>query len=288
MTYELACRPLFRTILTAGVLLAGCARSAIEELEEDGSFSIADTGEEPDADAEPGDEPTDEEDAGAPPEVDAGDAPSEGDAGGLAQDAAQDAAAMDGAATEAGAEDAGGAADAALDAADAALDAAVPDAAADAAPVDAAPPADTAPPAPKCTAGNYRGVFMGAVVVELFGFELTTIQLTGTVTLTAVAEAGTERFAVSNGAVNGQDDSGNPITAKVEGSLNCATGKLDDGKLSDGRYVHFLIGEILFTGSVTGTYTNRPPYAEGAWQTETASTNLLRSGMGTWNVSLVP
>jgi hypothetical protein len=264
-------------------LLAGaCARSAIdtEELEEDSSpSSVEDAGAGPQEDAAP----AGGEDAGTQPELDAAPPP---DAS-MAPDAAQppdagDASAMDAAQPEAGPPDGGGASDAALDAA---RDAA-PDAARDAAPVDAAPPRDTAPPPPPCTAGDYRGAFNGTVDVVIFEIPLFNVELTGTISLTAVAEPGTESFAVTNGRVTGQDTQGNAITGTVTGSLNCTTGKVEDGKLV-GTYAGGLFQPVEFTGNVVGTYTNTPPSANGTWATETASTPLLRGGSGTWNIALV-
>jgi hypothetical protein len=288
MTYKLACCPLFRSLVTSSLLLAGCAQSAIESLDDDASLSNVEADAAPEEDA---DEPPPEEDADAPAEVDAGHRPVE-DAGSPSQDAAPRDAGNGGAldagaaAPDAAAPDSAAPIDAGQDAArDAAVDAAPPR---DAAPADAAtPPVDTGPPPPKCTAGSYRGTFMGSVAVQVFGLDITTIPLMGTITLTAVAD-GADRFNVTNGAVTGTDDANDPITARVTGTMNCATGKLENGKLEDGKYIHWLVGEILFTGSVSGTYTNTPPSANGNWQTETASTTLLRSGMGTWNVSHVP
>lgn len=279
MTCKLARRPLFRTILTSLVMFTGCARSAIEsDDDDDASYSSFEAGAEPAKDAEP-----EEEEEETPPEMDAGTEPTQ-DAGGMQQDAAQDAAteARDGASAAPEA----GALDAATDAA-APRDAAA-DAARDAAPVDAAPPpVDTGPPAPKCTAGKYAGMFAGSVFVELFGIPLFEIRLMGNISLSAAAEQGTDRFTIGNGAITGQDGDGNAITATVTGSLNCTTGKVENGRLN-GKYLQPLLGEIFFDGAVAGTYTNTPPSANGTWQTETASTTLLKGGMGTWNVSLVP
>jgi hypothetical protein len=278
MTCKLARRPLLRTILTSSILvLAGCARSAIESEGEveDASYSIFEAGAEPEEDAEA----PEEEDAGASSGMDAG-SPSTPDAGGTQQDAAQEDSGAAGSLDSATGTPEAGAVDAAIDAA--------ADAARDAAPVDAAPPpVDTAPPPPKCTAGTYRGMFMGSVIVEFLTIPLFEIQLTGDISLGAVAEAGTDRFTITNGAIMGKDNEDNQVTATVTGSLNCTTGKVENGRLS-GRYFRPFLGEILFDGNVAGTYTNTPPSANGTWQTETASTDLLKGGMGTWNVALVP
>jgi hypothetical protein len=286
MTRKLARRSVLRTILTSTLVLAGCARSAIESEgeEDDAAYSTFEAGAEPGDDADV----SVEEEAGAPSEMDAG-APSTPDAGAPQQDAAQQDAAQQDTGTAGSLDGAAGAPDAG--AVDAAIDAAPRDAAADAArdaaPVDAAPPpVDTAPPAPKCTAGNYRGMFMGSVIVEFLSIPLFEILLTGDISLSAAAEAGTDRFTITNGAIVGKDNEDNQVTATVTGSLNCTTGKVENGRLS-GRYFRPLLGEILFDGNVAGTYTNTPPSANGTWQTETASTDLLKGGMGTWNVSLV-
>jgi hypothetical protein len=288
MTLKLARRPLLRTVLTSILVLAGCARSAIESEgeEDDAAYSSFEAGAEPGGDA---DVPVEE--AGTPPALDAGASPTP-DAGAPQLDAAQQdtgaGGSLDGAAgaPEAGVVDAAAMDAAALDAAalDAAADAAAPR---DAAPVDAAPPVDTAPPAPKCTAGNYAGMFASSVFVELFGFPLFEIRLMGNISLSAAAQAGSDRFPIANGAITGADTDGNQVTATVTGSLNCTTGKVDDGRLS-GKYLHPILGEILFDGAVAGTYTNTPPSANGTWQTETASTTLLKGAMGTWNVALQP
>jgi hypothetical protein len=273
---------LFRSALIAGLFCAGCARSAIDEAEEEeDAYSIVESG------AQEGDAAGPAPDAQMPVGADTGSPPLD-DAGAGGPDAAAPdtgVAPMDsGRPAEAGAPEAG-APDTGSPAMDAGprdagpRDAAGPDAARDAAP-------DATPPAPKCTAGTYKGKFMGVVLVE-FIIPLFEISIMGDISLTLAPDTG-DRFKVQTGTVVGQDTDGNALTATVTGNVNCATGNVENGKLQ-GTYVRPpIFNEITFTGAVAGKYTNAPPAASGTWQTETATTDLLKGGNGTWSVTLTP
>jgi hypothetical protein len=167
-------------------------------------------------------------------------------------------------------------------------DAAVP--AADSGPTS--PPADAgsdaaapANPSTRCVPGTYKGSFSGQVslIPSLFG-SLLSADITGAITIQMGTNTSGSQLIISNGSVTGKDQDGNPITAVVTGTLDCATKKLQNGKLTNGKYVR-TSGTVDFTGTVTADYSPNPPSAAGSWKT---SGGFLEGGGGSWSAVNVP
>jgi hypothetical protein len=123
-----------------------------------------------------------------------------------------------------------------------------------------------------CTAGTYAGMFS----VDISGglsrdtFEGTvTLQLTGT----------GDNLKVQTGSLNGKDAAGNPLTAKVSGSLNCLTKKLEGGTVSDGVFEQRgLISTVRFSGTMAASFATETSALQGTWTLE--SSLKTRSGSG--------
>ncbi len=73
-------------------------------------------------------------------------------------------------------------------------------------------------------------------------------------------------LAVDEGNVTGSDQDANPLQAGVSGVLDCATGMLRSGKLSEGHYRRGT-SDTTFAGDVSATYTAGPPTLTGTWTT---------------------
>jgi hypothetical protein len=156
----------------------------------------------------------------------------------------------------------------ALDGGEVSLDAELPDAEipADAGAEEPSPDAATAAVL-ACLPGVYRGAFSGQVgfLPGLFGSLIST-SIRGNIEIrVSVASAGS-LLVVDEGSVTGSDQDGNPISALVSGVLDCATGTLRSGKLSEGHY-RSGTSDTLFTGDVSATYTAGPPTLTGTWTT---------------------
>jgi len=251
MTVPSLLRPLFRAgraaascLVAAGALLA-CARTA----EDPGRFL-------------PAEQVTDD------PEVVLPDASAMSDAGPLGEAGA--------------APDAGAAVDAGADAG------AAPGSDAGAADGGSAPDAATysdAGPASECVPGTYKGAFSGQVNFLPIAFGgLLGVDITGTISISIEADAKGALLTAKNGTVEGTDQDGNPVRAQVTGTLDCATKKLQNGKLVNGTYVRTGT-TVSFSGTVTADYSPNPPSATGTWKT---SGGLLEGGNGVWSAVLVP
>jgi hypothetical protein len=116
-----------------------------------------------------------------------------------------------------------------------------------------------------CVPGVYRGAFSGQVgfLPGLLG-SLASTSIRGNIVIrVSVASAGS-LLVVEQGSVTGSDQEGNPLSAVVSGVLDCATGTLRSGKLSDGRYRRGT-SDVTFAGDVSATYTAGPPTLTGTW-----------------------
>lgn len=131
-----------------------------------------------------------------------------------------------------------------------------------------------------CIPGIYKGKFQGKITV--LGF--IGLDIDGDVNIEIGTEVVDNKVVLDNGKVMGTDQDKNPLEATVSGTLNCITGKLENGKLEDGKYTRPLTGDVLFSGTVTADYTPDPPSAKGTWKTSGG----IEMGMGTWSAALVP
>lgn len=229
-------------------------------------------------DAGPRDQTTGRRDGGAPTS----------DAS-VRDDGAQDPASDPNARVDAGVRDAG------LDAGTTAgRDAAAPN---NAAPLDAgtAKPAD-APVTPPdagvlarkgCVPGTYRGVFEGDITALLGHVH---IRISGDLLIDLTGAVGATQLEVRNGRLQGTDQSGNPIEARVTGRVDCRTLQLTGGLLSSGSYRRRdpIWGgpavTIGFRGVATGTFFDDPASAIGRW--EVVNERGTRSGSGTWTARI--
>jgi len=133
-----------------------------------------------------------------------------------------------------------------------------------------------------CLPGVYFGTFNGQVgfLSDLFG-SLTSSSIEGKIVIRVSLASAGALLVVDEGTVKGSDKDGNPLTAVVSGVLDCATGTLRSGKLSNGHYVR-AGNDLSFTGDVNATYTAWPPSLTGTWDT----TGGLESGAGVFSALL--
>jgi hypothetical protein len=138
----------------------------------------------------------------------------------------------------------------------------------------------------ECVAGNYKGEFTGSVqfLPTPLG-ALLDVNIQGTLEITVQAATQGDVLVAKNGKVHGTDQDGNPVDADLTGSLDCATKKLVNGKLVNGKYTRASILTTSFSGTVEGVYLAKPPSASGTWKT---SAGFLEGGGGSWNAALVP
>jgi hypothetical protein len=148
----------------------------------------------------------------------------------------------------------------------------------------------TVPSGGSCEAGHYEGTFDGwygpsiIVVADLKVIPVFPVELPGNPGLAFdLNREGTgEVFTVSNGKLNGNALGAFPITADIEGKLDCTTLKFD-AKLVRGSY---FIGplEYTFEGPITADYDKLThTLVNGNWMV-TEPDYPTAGGMGTWTV----
>lgn len=141
----------------------------------------------------------------------------------------------------------------------------------------------------RCIPGRYVGAFAGEISALL---GLIRLDITGTISLEIAATANGDQLQIKNGKLMGTDQDGNPLTALVSGTLNCATLKLENGRITEGAYnrVDPIFGgppsTTNFSGTATATYnpTQNPPSAQGKW--EVKNSDESRGGSGSWTATL--
>lgn len=157
-------------------------------------------------------------------------------------------------------------------------------------PVDAGPPLVPDAGRVGCLAGTYKGSFEGEISALLGAIR---IDVAGDMTIEVELSGTGEHLMIRNGILQGTDTSEqkNPLFARISGSLNCATKKLENGVISDGTYNRvdpvWPVGPpttTTFAGTATGIYSTSPPAAVGTWTVKNASGS--RTSMGTFNVTL--
>jgi hypothetical protein len=168
------------------------------------------------------------------------------------------------------------------------------------APVDAGtppPPVDAGPPVVPdagrvgCLPGIYKGSFEGEISALLGAIR---IDVAGDMTIEVELSGAGDRLMIRNGVLQGTDTSAdkNPLFARIAGTLNCASKKLENGVISDGTYnrvdpIWGMAGQpttTTFAGTAAGSYSTSPPAAYGTWMVKNGSGT--RTSMGTFNVTL--
>jgi hypothetical protein len=142
-----------------------------------------------------------------------------------------------------------------------------------------------AKPLSECAPGTYSGTFSGIITALPVGpISLVNIPITGNITIDALTAESGDTLVINNGKVTGSDQDGNPVTADVQGSLDCATKTLLNGALMNGLYVRKAINyAVNFDGVVEATYhPGAKPSVSGTWKTKSG----LESGSGPFNAVL--
>lgn len=140
----------------------------------------------------------------------------------------------------------------------------------------------------RCRAGTYTGVFAGEIRA-LVG--IVRSDILGTLRFQLPAATG-DRLTLQSGVLEGRDKDGHPIRASLSGTLNCATGQLENGRLRDGTYtkpdplVRGRNTTARFTGVVSGTLSGDPPVGRGSWAVD--NDRNARTGSGSWAVNFAP
>lgn len=135
---------------------------------------------------------------------------------------------------------------------------------------------------PACIAGTYVGTFSG----NISALYVVNLPIAGQISIGVSTSSSTAELVIENGSITGQDQDGNPITAVVEGTLNCTTRQLEGGALKNGRYTRTTLNQTIeFEGSVAATYyPGDVPRVTGTWKT----TGGVEKAAGDFNASLSP
>jgi len=145
------------------------------------------------------------------------------------------------------------------------------------------PDADALPPVhAQCKQGKYTGTFEGTIGA----FGLGIFPIDGTLEINVSSDSAGEILVADNGFIEGTDQDGNPLTAKLEGALDCRTLKFIGGKLVDGVYTRVALGmTVNFEGTLEGVYTpGDVPTVVGTWDVSGG----LEEGNGTFEAMWVP
>jgi len=230
-------------------------------------------GEFPDLDGSLGDADKDAAaDDGASAEAGSGDAAVDGDSGG---DATVDAANSgdDGSVTDDGGSE-GSLQDAELGDADTVAD----EAGSDGSDVDGAVATK------RCASGLYVGTFEGNLRATIGLLVIDLPPVTGEVQLLADESEEGGQLVIDDGTLSAVDNEGDSVYARISGVVNCETGVLEDGKLTDGFYRRESLDQTVeFEGTVAGVYEHEPtPHVTGTWEVD----GRYESGQGTFEVHL--
>lgn len=138
-----------------------------------------------------------------------------------------------------------------------------------------------------CKAGRYHGSFIGIYSPSITVFPAP-IPVAGDIDLTLTQSSTGEFFDITGGKVSGVADGLFPFSADVQGTLDCAAGKLVNGFLSKGVYIVGVL-PYAFEGPLTGNYdkltqsfTNDDwTVGEPTWTTP----RPIYGGSGTWQAT---
>jgi hypothetical protein len=143
-----------------------------------------------------------------------------------------------------------------------------------------------------CKAGHYHGSFTGIYSPSIAFAPGVPIPVAGDIDITLDESADGEFFSVSNGKISGLADLLFPFQADVKGTLNCTTGKFENGSLENGTYI---VGVIPYNFSgplpadydkLTQSFTNgKWTVGEPAWSTNPPP---VYGGSGEWNAAWTP
>ena len=141
-----------------------------------------------------------------------------------------------------------------------------------------------------CKAGHYAGQFSGLYASGLT-FVGVPIPVAGNLSLTLAQSADGEFFTITGGKICGTADGLFPFKAEVTGTLDCATGKLVGGRLTNGAYYLGLPGIPggTFEGPFPATYDKLTNAFTGTWKVyepKEATPEPIYGGSGDWNASL--
>ncbi len=139
---------------------------------------------------------------------------------------------------------------------------------------------------PDCVPGAYAGEFEGSVTIENIP-----VPVFGTVNM--VLEQQEEGWSgefptlvIKDGYLEGEA-LGFPYEAALEGTLNCETLQLENGRLVDGIYIWNNTDQYFWEGTIKGAYNpQQHAFYDGEWEGEEA--NGFAIGVGTWSASLSP
>ena len=140
-----------------------------------------------------------------------------------------------------------------------------------------------------CRAGHYHGSFVG-IYSPAIAVAPAPIPVTGDIDLVLAESTSGEFFEISGGKLGGVADLLFPFSADVKGRLDCATGKLVDGFLSNGVYIVGVI-PYAFEGPLPASYDKQThSFTGGTWdvaEPRWTTPKPLYGGSGTWTASYV-
>jgi hypothetical protein len=130
----------------------------------------------------------------------------------------------------------------------------------------------------ECKPGTYAGTFEGTIKI----LNLIPLPISGEVAIVAHTSSTGDDLVIENGSIQGRDQDGNPVQAKVDGILNCATRTLIGGRLYDGKYTRIRLNYTVdFQGTVSATYMpGAVPSVSGTWRT---TGGPIEQGEGTFD-----
>jgi len=140
-----------------------------------------------------------------------------------------------------------------------------------------------------CLPGLYKGKFEGEISALLGAVR---IDVSGDISIDVELGGSGDRLTIRTGVLQGTDTSEqkNPLFARIGGVLNCASGQLENGTITDGTYnrVDPIWGgpptTTNFSGTANAVYSTDPPSAKGTFQVRN---NIgTRTSMGTLQVAL--
>ncbi|MSP60954.1 MAG: hypothetical protein EXR72_11535 [Myxococcales bacterium] len=129
-------------------------------------------------------------------------------------------------------------------------------------------------PNSNCLGGDYVGTYEGQILIG----GLVPVKTKGSVELT-LTQSGGEFFEIMNGHLMGEA-SGNPYSSDLEGTLNCATLKLDKGMIKNGKVTISNVA-YMFEGPLTADYDPKTAsFVNGVWDIKQVPPGS--TGKGTW------
>jgi hypothetical protein len=127
----------------------------------------------------------------------------------------------------------------------------------------------------------YSGAFRGSV--RAFNQEL--LNIAGDLSAELVLDPSGATLVLRDAGVTIMDRNDNRLTVSLSGSIDCSSGRLEQGLIDGSLYHSDSRRSYSFSGAIDGAYTPDPAGVNGSWSGESDDIALI-DAQGTWSLRL--